>query len=173
MISAKQAKVGIEAGILAGAVLAVVFFLLDLARLQPMSTPLALSARLLGPNNPAFDLPVVSQLLSMALFAGNLLTFTIFHFLTFALLGVFAVWGCEECRIPLNLGTGAIYGLVAGTLAFYGCVALCGDHVLSAAPGPGAIALANLASGIVMGGWVQASRARAPRASQGMSPVLE
>jgi hypothetical protein len=120
MLSAHRTKVGLQAGVLAGTAVIVLFFLLDLVRLQPLAT---------------------------TIFAGNLLTLTILHFLAFSTLGVGAVWGCERCRIKLNVATGA--------LVFYGCVALLGTNVLTDLPGPVSIAVRNLLAGAVMGGFVQ------------------
>ena len=128
MLSVHRTKVGLQAGVLAGTAVIVLFFLLDLVRLQPLAT---------------------------TIFAGNLLTLTILHFLAFSILGVGAVWGCERCRIKLNVATGALYGLIAGSLVFYGCVALLGTNVLTDLPGPVSIAAGNLLAGAVMGGFVQ------------------
>ena len=128
MLSVHRTKVGLQAGVLAGTAVIVLFFLLDLVRLQPLAT---------------------------TIFAGNLLTLTILHFLAFSILGVGAVWGCERCRIKLNVATGALYGLIAGSLVFYGCVAFLGTNVLTDLPGPVSIAVGNLLAGAVMGGFVQ------------------
>jgi len=172
MVSTGRIKLGVQAGLLAGLFVVVLFFLFDLARLQPLSTPMALAARLLGPTNPVLEFPIVARLVSITVFVGNLLTLTILHFLTFSLLGVCAVWGCEGCKIPLNAATGAVYGLGAGTFAFFVCMAICGTVVLDAPVGLGSVALANLAAGTLMGGFVQlieAREARIPSEPLGMS----
>ena len=147
--------VGIQAGLLGGFAVAALFFLLDLARLEPLATPYALGTTLLGPSSLAIDAPVLSELVAIVAFAGNLLAFTLLHFLAFSLLGIGAVWGCEECGISLNIGTGALFGLVICSLVFYGCVALGGGHVLAASPGPMSVAGGNLFAGAVMGGYTQ------------------
>jgi hypothetical protein len=154
MLSAHRTKVGLQAGVLAGTAVIVLFFLLDLVRLQPLATPMNLSAQFMGPGGPLIEMPVISQLVATTIFAGNLLTLTILHFLAFSILGVGAVWGCERCRIKLNVATGALYGLIAGSLVFYGCVALLGTNVLTDLPGPVSIAVGNLLAGAVMGGFV-------------------
>jgi hypothetical protein len=160
MVSKHHITVGIQAGLLAGASIVVLFFLLDLVRFQPLASPLALGGRLFGPSGPALDTPVLSQLVSITMFAGSLLTLTILHFLAFSLLGVSAVWWCEECGIRLNLATGALYGIMAGSFVFYSCLALASDHVLANFPGPWTVALANLTAGAVMGGFVQFTHSR-------------
>jgi len=160
MIDKGRIRLGIQAGLLAGVSVVALFFLLDLGRLQPLATPIALSARLLGPANPALDLPVVSHILSLTAFAGNVVTLTLLHFLAFGALGVLAVWSCEKLGLPLNLWTGAVFGLSVGTLVFFGCMALCGSYVLDAPLGVKAVAGANLVAGMVLGGFVDARSAR-------------
>ena len=50
MGSIARTRLGIQAGLLGGAVVAALFFFLDLARLEPLGTATALSARFLGPT---------------------------------------------------------------------------------------------------------------------------
>ena len=170
MGSIARTRLGIQAGLLGGAVVAALFFVLDLARLEPLRTATALSARFLGPTSPMLDLPVFSQLLSVAVFAGNLVALTLLHFLAFSLLGVGAVWGSEKLRVPLNAATGALYGVTLGTTAFFGCVALCGTQVLAGSPGLTGVVLANVASGAVMGGFVQMVKAAPLQAPPDTAP---
>jgi hypothetical protein len=158
MVSTVRTKLGLQAGLLAGASVMVLFFLMDLAQLQPLGTPMNLGARFLGPGSPIIQMPVVSQAVNVAIYAGNLLTLTVLHFLAFSILGLGAVWGCDGCGIKLNVATGALYGLIAGSVVFYGCILLCGTHVMADLPGPFSVVAANLLAGSVMGGFVQAIR---------------
>ena len=160
MISKNRAMVGIQAGLLAGASIVVLFFLLDLVRLRPLATPLAFGSHLFGPNGPFLDTPVLSQLVAITLFAGNLFTLTILRFLTFSFLGVSAVWWCEQCGFSLNIATGAIFWILVGSFVFYTCLALGSDHVIANFPGPWSVAVANLTAGAVMGGFVRFSQSR-------------
>jgi hypothetical protein len=160
MISKWQTRAGIQGGLMAGAAVLILFFLFDLARLQPLATPFSLSAQLLGPNGLSLDMPVISQVLAIVIFAGNLLSLTVLHFLAFSLLGVGAIWGCENCRFPLNIATGALLGITAGTGAYYACMALFGDHVLAGSPGVPSVLAANLVAGALLGGFYQVRRAR-------------
>ena len=155
MISRWQTKAGIQGGLMAGAAVLVLFFLFDLARLQPLATPFSLSTQLMGPSGPILDMPVISQVLGLAVFAGNLLSLTILHFLAFSLLGVGAIWGCENCRIPLNIATGAMLGVTVGTGAYYACMAMFGDHVLTGSPGVPGVLAANLVAGGLLGSFYQ------------------
>jgi len=160
MTSTWKTRAGIQGGFLAGAAVLVLFFLFDLARLQPLATPFSISAQLMGPTGPILDMPVVSQVLAVVVFAGNLLSLTILHFLAFSLLGVGAIWGCESCRLSLNLATGALLGVTAGSGAYYACMAVFGDHVLAGSPGIPGVLAANLVAGAILGGFYQLRRAR-------------
>lgn len=158
MNSVNRTKTGIQAGLLAGSAVVLLFFLLDLFRLQPFSTPMALGSSILVPGGLLLETPVIAQIVSLVMFAGNLLTLTVLHFLAFSFLGLGAVWGCEECGVKLNVLSGALFGVTVGSLLFYGCFALFGDHVLAFLPGPASVLLANLLAGAVMGGFVQIQR---------------
>ena len=160
MGSTNRMRVGIQAGFLGGAAVAALFFMLDLLHLQPLVTPIALAGRILSPTGPAFDLPVVSQLLGVVILAGNVLALTLLHFLAFSFLGLGAVWGCEKCHVPLNVFTGALYGLIFGSAVYYCCMALLGQAFLANTPGPLMVAFANLTAGALMGGFTRVVRSR-------------
>lgn len=153
MESTNRTKVGIQAGFLAGTAVAVLFFLLDLAQLRPLATPIHFGVHILGPSSPVMDMPVISQLFSIVIFVGSLLTLTVLHFMAFSLLGLGAVFGCSECGIKLNTLTGAIYGITVGTLVFYLLVSLYGNSILADLPSPMAVLFGNLVAGAVMGGF--------------------
>jgi hypothetical protein len=144
---------------MAGAAVLILFALFDLTRLQPLATPFALSTQILGPSGPTLEMPVISQVIGIAVFTGNVLSLTILHFLAFSFLGLLAVWGCENCRLPLNLVTGAILGLVVGSGVYFTCMALYGGHVLAETPGFPSVFLANLTAGALMGGYYQIRKA--------------
>lgn len=160
MVSKHRTIIGIQAGLLAGASIVVLFFLLDLARGQPLAVPLALGGHFIGPSGSFLDTPFLSQLLPIAMFAGNLLTFTILHFLAFSFLGIGLVWWCKECGFRGNIATGALYGILVGSLIYYSSLALAGDHVLASFPSPLAVGVANLTAGAVMGAFIQFAQSR-------------
>ena len=155
---ARRTRTGVQAGLLGGSAVALVFFLFDLLRLQPMSTPMALSSRFLGPGGVLIEAPVIGQLVAIVMFAGNLLTLSLLHLLAFSVLGLGAVWGGEECGVRLNVYSGAIFGVTVGSAVFYGCLSLVGEQVLADLPGPMSVLLANLLAGAIMGGFVQMHR---------------
>ncbi len=85
-----RAVQGAEAGAIAAAGVALLFFVLDLMRLQPLATPGALSGAVYGPAGFEWDLSSVSGLLAGLSMAYQIATFTLLHFLAFALVGVLA-----------------------------------------------------------------------------------
>lgn len=159
-VISRQTRVtqGIQAGLLAGLAVAVFFFVGDLLRLTPLSTPFALSQTFLGPGGFEFDFPVLSQIITIVAFVGRVLAFTALHFLIFAMLGVGAVSFFDWLRWPLNVGTGALYGLVAYTVAFYASTAVRNVDVVAGVPGFWAVVTANLLAGGIMGGYLRLSR---------------
>ncbi len=90
MTKFSRAVKGAEAGAIAAAGVALSFFVLDLIQFQPLATPGALSGAVYGPAGFEWDLTSVSGLLAGLSVAYRIATFTILHFLTFALVGVVA-----------------------------------------------------------------------------------
>jgi hypothetical protein len=81
---------GAEAGALAAVGVALSFFVLDLIQIQPMGTPGALSGAVFGPAGLEWDLTTMSGIIAGLSTAFRITTFTLLHFLTFALAGVLA-----------------------------------------------------------------------------------
>lgn len=155
MLSLERSKLGIQAGVAGGAAVVIFVFLLDLARLEPLATPLHLGTRLLMPTSPFLEMPVLSQLISITMFAGNLLALTVLHFLAFSTLGWGAVWASDSFGFSMNPMTGSVFGLTLGSLALFGCLALCGEPVIGESLSPLSAILSNLLAGAVMGGVIQ------------------
>lgn len=153
---------GMQAGLLAGGLVAAYFGLGDLLRLAPLSTPAALSRLYVG-GLVSVDVPIVSQLVGITMFGARLLVFTGLHLAVFAMLGGAAVVLFAIFRWPLNMGTGALYGLTVFSLVFYGGMAIAGREVLEGMPGLREVALANLLGGAVMGGFVRRFRRGGPK----------
>lgn len=150
-----RAKKGVQAGLVAGLFVVVLFFLLDLGHFAPLFTPLSLSTALWGPGHLHVEMPLVSDALALGGLAGKLLALTLLHFLLFGILGLGAVFVFDGCHLPVNAGTGALYGLLVCSLAFYWSLTLGGATLLSVSPGPVSVAGTNLLAGAVMGGYVQ------------------
>ena len=148
-------RIGAEAGVLAGLIVAGTFFAADLARLAPLSTPVAFSAGFLGPGEASFDSLYLMQGLTILSFGGRLAAFSLVHMVVFTALGVGAVLAFRAVGVPLNALTAGIYGLVACSLVFYAGAWLTGAAGVVELPPFGSILLVNLLAGSVMGGYCQ------------------
>jgi hypothetical protein len=147
---------GAEAGLLAGFVVAGFYFVSDLVHLAPLSTPAALGRAFVGPGNVQLTGIFPDGVVAWVAFAGNLVAFTLLHFLVFAMLGVAAVLLFRAASWPLNLFTGALYGLVACSGVFYLSMAFASTTVLaSGVPHLGSVLVANALAGAAIGGGVR------------------
>ena len=144
---------GAQAGAIAAAGVALSFFVLDLIQLQPLATPGTLSGAVYGPAGFDWDLTSVSGLLAGLSIAYRIATFTILHFLTFALVGVFASlqfdWKHRVGLKPL------LAVAVLCTLAFSGTVAASGSVVALESLGPVTIVGMNLFAAILLVGFLR------------------
>jgi hypothetical protein len=127
---------GAVGGILAGAIVAAWFFVLDVASGQPFHTPRLLAAALLGHES--------------SLATARLMTvYTLLHLGVFAVLGI---GGASLMRVTgevPRLLTGALFGVGALSATHYGGLLLLGVPVLTLLP-PGQVLAANLVGGIAM-----------------------
>ena len=113
---------GAEAGAIAAAGVALSFFVLDLIPFQPMGTPGALSGAVFGPAGLEWDLTTISGLVAGLVTAYRIATFTLLHFLSFALVGVLASFlfdwkhgaGFKALLAVAVLCTAALSATVAG-----------------------------------------------------------
>ncbi|MDH3426995.1 MAG: hypothetical protein OEM23_01040, partial [Gemmatimonadota bacterium] len=124
------------AGLLAGATLIVMFFVLDLIAGQPLATPTFLSGALLG-NAVAEGESVRIGLYTAA------------HFAVFIVLGIVAAEFFTTLGVPRNLLIGAAYGLFACSAVFYPALIVTGTDIL-AAPGWPAVFFGNVVAGVVI-----------------------
>ncbi len=152
---------GVQAGLLAGVFVAAFFFVADVIRLAPLATPIALS-RVYLPAGLQLESPELWHIASVLGFAVRLLALTALHLLVFALLGAGAVALFDRLHWRLNAGTGALYGLVVYSLAFYGAVTLGNRGVLDGVPAIWSLATANFFAGAITGRFLQRFPAAAP-----------
>ena len=144
---------GAEAGAIAAAGVALSFFVLDLIRFQPLATPGALSGAVYGPAGFGWDLTSVSGLVAGLSMAYRITTFTLMHFLAFALVGVFASlqfdWRHKVGLKPL-LAVGVLC-----TVAFSATVAIWGSVVALESLGPLVVVGMNLFAAILLVGFLR------------------
>lgn len=126
---------GAIAGILAGAVVALWFLVVDVVNGAAFQTPAVLANALIGRTGPAsFSLMVM---------------FTLLHFGSFALLGIAAAYLLSALGLAPSLLLGALFGIGVFDTVHYGALLLTGTGVLSVLP-PLHILPANLLGGLVM-----------------------
>lgn len=136
-MTARAVRDGITAGLLAGFVLAVLFYFYDLGQGAPLRTPTFLWGAIL-------------QRGELEATAGVVIGFTIVHFIVWAGLGLLACALIGWAGLPRNVLIGAAYGLFACSLVFYlGLIRAPVEQVLSA-PGWPAVFFGNALAGVVM-----------------------
>ncbi len=126
---------GAIAGLLAGAIVALWFLVLDVATAEAFRTPVLLASALLG----AAAEPSVLLLLS----------YTVIHFAVFLALGVGAAAALRATGIAPGLLIGAVFGIAVLDGVHYGALLLTGTGVLAILP-TGHVLAANLAGGMMM-----------------------
>lgn len=136
---------GAMGGVVAGAVVALWFFLLDFVTGQPLHTPAALAG-------VVFDVEAAPT-------ARLVATYTVLHFGVFTVLGIAAAWFLEAFDVAPGLLVGAVFGLGVLDAVHYGALLVTGAEVLGVLPG-GHVLAANVAGGLAMMAylhWVTAS----------------
>lgn len=135
-LPARTIRDGVIAGLLAGTVLAILFYFYDLGQGGSLRTPAFLAGAMIGDPDlqPSF---------------GVVTAFTIVHYVVWGLLGALAAALIEWAKLPRNILIGAAYGLFACSLVFYAGLIIAGTDVL-AAPGWPAVFFGNALAGIIM-----------------------
>ena len=134
-----------QAGLLAGIMVAAFFLVVDLVRLAPLSTPLFLSRSLLeaGFTSATQGEGLLDALTNLSQ-GGRLAAYTAVHLTVFAVLGMFAAALANLFHVGWNARTGAAAGLIAGF----------GTWLAASQAGPAWLAGAHLTPEIVIGGGV-------------------
>ena len=127
---------GLIGGLMAGAVVATWFLVVDLLAGEPLATPAALGAALLGTE-------------SFSASAGAVVAFTTLHFGVFAILGGATGWTIASLGLEPALRHGAVFGIGVLNAVHYGTFWLVGAELASVLPTVHVI-LANLAGGMVL-----------------------
>ena len=133
----RRVRHGLVAGLLAGFVLAVLFYFYDLGQGTPLRTP-------------AFLWGAIVNRASVEPSVGVVIGFTIIHFLAWAGLGMLAAVLVRWAGLPRNVFIGAAYGLFACSFVFYLGLIRAPDELVLSAPGWPAVFFGNALAGIVM-----------------------
>ena len=128
---------GLIAGLLAGVVLAVLFYFYDLGQGAALRTPAFLWGAIIdrAPADPT---------------TGVIIGYTVLHFLAWGGLGILAAILIDWAGLPRNILIGAAYGLFACSLVFYAGLVRAPVDVVLSAPGWPAVFFGNTLAGIVM-----------------------
>ncbi len=134
-------KTGVVAGLIGATTVVLLFFLVDLARGEPLGTVRFLAGALFGDG--VADAGIVGVAL-----------YTVAHYLVFAALGALAASLLAATGIPPRPLVGAAAGLFFCSLIFYPALALSGSRILDAPDWPWVFA-ANVLAGLVIVGWIR------------------
>lgn len=147
----KRVATGAEAGLLAGAGVAVFFLIEDAVQLQPLSTPMALASGLMGVGTPEVDGGTISRLAAFGFLGVKLLAYTVFHFLAFAAVGVVGAFVLKVTSFWSTLLSGAAFGSVACTGLLYGSQLVVDLPVALDVLGVPSVFLVNAMGGAILG----------------------
>jgi len=136
-LPARTIRDGLVAGLLAGFVLAVLFYFYDLGQGEPLRTPAFLWGAIV--SRAAIDPS-----------AGVIVGYTVLHFIAWGVLGVLAASLIHWVGLPRNILIGAAYGLFTCSLVFYVALIRAPDQLILSAPGWPAVFFGNTLAGIVM-----------------------
>lgn len=153
MSAYRRAVWGAEAGAIAAGSLELSFFVLDLVRLEPLSTPGTLAGVLPGPGGLVVDLTSFSGIADGVWAGYQIGLLTAVHFLTFGLVGV-AVSLLFDWRQPFEAKR--LLALAAlCSLAFFVTVAVSGSLVSIDSVGWLPVLGANFLAAAAMGGGLR------------------
>ena len=149
---------GAEAGVIAGAAVALLFLFLDFVHLTPLATPEALSAGLFTPSGYAYDTGLVAQAASMVGTGFHLLTYTVLHIGTFAVLGVAAAFVLGNAGWAGSLVGGMFFGLTVCTGVFWLSRDLLSTPVVMESVTLPSLLVANTIAGAILGAGIYLAR---------------
>ncbi|MFN2399338.1 MAG: hypothetical protein ABR543_11950 [Gemmatimonadaceae bacterium] len=127
---------GAIGGILAGAVVAVWFLILDIATAEALRTPLVMARAVLHDESTVATFRLVA-------------VYTILHFGVFVLLGIGTAWFLVVANIAPGVLVGAVFGLGVLDSVHYGALLVTGANMLTLLPVWHVLG-ANLLGGIVL-----------------------
>lgn len=164
---------GVQAGLLAGMAVAVVFFVADFARMSPLATPLFLSEALLEQAGLLPEGEGVARTLAGFSLGGRLALFTALHLTVFAALGVGAAALANLFHVKWAARTGAAVGLVAGLVAWLAVSQLGPAWLAGARLTPEIVVAAGMVGGAVLGWYLRLCHLDAAEAPQRGHPKTQ
>jgi hypothetical protein len=146
---------GAIGGMLAGVIVIVWFFIMDMVAGHPFDTPARLSSAVLRSE---FTRPW-PRLIAM---------YTILHFGVFMSLGIVTTWGLETLRLKPGLTTGVLFGVLVLNSIHYMGLLVTGTNLLTVVP-IAQVSLANLCGAMLMMAYLK--RASAAQVGGGWNPL--
>ncbi|MBR9989880.1 MAG: hypothetical protein KFH98_09005 [Gemmatimonadetes bacterium] len=134
---------GAITGITGAATLAVFFFIVDLVRGTPLSTPTFLASVTTGGDAADGGLVLIAL-------------YSLIHFALFIAIGVAVTWVLERTRLRPHFLLGAILGLLLFDILFYAGVIITGENVVRAI-GWAEVLAGNVIAGVAMFAYLQAT----------------
>jgi hypothetical protein len=135
---------GIVAGLLGATAVAVWFFVGDLIRQQPFRTPIGLGRGLLSVLGPGKDDSAVVLVIG----------YTIFHYLAFIAVGLFAAMIVHLAEREPSVLAGALILFVATEIGFYALSAVLAESPFFGTLSWIQVSLGNLIAAVVMGTYL-------------------
>lgn len=149
---------GAEAGLLAGGGVALLFLFFDVVHLTPLATPSALAGGVLHPAVHEVDAGLMARVASWVGTGFHLLTYTVLHFGTFALLGVAASFLLGNLGWAGSLFGGTLFGLTACTGVYTLGRSLLDTPVVTEVIALPSLLVANGLAGVLLGVGVYVGR---------------
>jgi hypothetical protein len=147
----KRVAGGAEAGVIAGAGVALLFLVQDVVQLQPLSTPVALAEGLLGPGTAPVDGALLGRVAGYGVLGVKLLVYSLIHFGVFVGVGVSAAFLLNTASFWASLWGGVAYGTVLCTGLLYGGSWFAGGMSTVGALGVPGVLLVNAMAGAILG----------------------
>jgi len=127
---------GAVGGVLAGSIVALWFFVVDLLAGQPFHAPAALAAALFHEEAAQATVRLIAS-------------YTVLHFGAFALLGVAMAWAIAPLEAPPRTLLGVVFGFLVLDVVFYVALLLTGARLLDVLPWQHVLG-ANLVAGVAL-----------------------
>lgn len=139
---------GTVAGILAAAVMALWFLVIDASQGAPFRTPALLASSLVGVE--AFETR-----------PGLIALYTVIHFVAFIVVGVLVTWGLARMKTAPSMLLGLVLGFILFDIVFYASVYVTGIDVVEAL-GWVEVLTGNLLAGLTMMGYLHVTGVTRP-----------
>jgi len=148
-----RAARGVEAGVIAAGAVELSFLVLDVVRLEPLATPLALAGVVPTASGVVLDPGTMSGVLAVLWGAWQLVLLTAAHLATFGAAGVACALLFDWSRPGGIARHAAVVGLCVA--AFVATVALGGSLVALGSVGAGPAVAMNVLAAIILGGGLR------------------